>query len=100
MELTEEIRAVIRLYNLEEDLEHVIIPLPDKDGHKSRCFLLKRRFLRLMYEDGIYADFPLEEVIEAQIRFPELRLSESLYQLHKELDTEITKIFDDKKEVS
>ncbi len=94
MELTEEIRALIRLHNLEEDLEHVIIPLPEKGGHKRRCFLLKRRFMRLVYAEGVYADFPLEEIIEAVIRNPELPLSESLLLLHRELGTEIPKIFD------
>ncbi len=100
MELTDEIREVIKRHGLEEDMEHVIIPLPPQDGHNRRCFLLKRRFLRIMYPDGIYVDYPLEEAIEATIRYPELLLSEALYLLHKELDAEISKIFDENKEVS
>jgi hypothetical protein len=99
MELTDEIREVIRRHGLEEDMEHVIIPLPDQNGHRRRCFLLKRRFLRIVYPDGLSVDYPLEEVIEAIIKYPELLLSEALYLLHKELDAEISKIFDDKKEV-
>lgn len=99
MELTDEIREVIRRNGLEEDMEHVIIPLPDQNGHRRRCFLLKRRFFRILYPDGLYVDYPLEEVIEATIKYPELLLSEALYLLHKELDEEIAKIFDDKKEV-
>jgi hypothetical protein len=99
MELTDEIREVIRRYGLEEDMEHVIIPLPDQNGHKRRCFLLKRKFMRIMYPDDMYIDYPLEEVMEATIKYPELLLSEALYLLHKELDAEISKIFDDKKEV-
>ena len=99
MELTDEIRAVIRSHGLEEDMEHVIIPLPDENGRKRRCFLLKRRFIRVVYPDGRFADYPLEEAIEATIKYPDLLLSESLYLLHEELDAEISKIFDDKKEV-
>jgi hypothetical protein len=99
MELTDEIREVIRRHGLEEDMEHVIIPLPDQNGHRRRCFLLKRRFLRIVYPDGLSVDYPLEEVIEATIKYPELLSSEALYLLHKELDAEISKIFDDKKEV-
>jgi len=99
MELTDEIREVIKLHGLEEDMEHVIIPLPDQNGHKRRCFLLKRRFLRIVYPDGLSVDYPLEEVIEATIKYPELLSSEALYLLHKELDAEISKIFDDEKEV-
>lgn len=99
MELTDEIREVIRRHGLEEDMEHVIIPLPDQNGHRRRCFLLKRRFLRIVYPDGLSVDYPLEEVIEATIKYPELLLSEALYLLHKELDAEISKIFNDEKEV-
>ncbi len=100
MELTEEIRAVISRYALQEDEEHIIIPLPSKNGASRRCFLLKRRFMRLVYPDGGYTDFPLEEIIEATVKYPEMPLSQSLYLLHKELETEIIKIFDDQKEVS
>ncbi len=92
-------KELIGRYGLEEDQEHIIIPLRDKDGRKKRCFILKRPFLRVVYPDGHYADFPIEEVIEAIIRYPELALSEALYLLHEELDAEIAKIFGDKKEV-
>ncbi len=93
------IEELIRRHGLEEDLEHVIIPFLDKDGRKKRCFLLKRRFLRLVYPDGHNEDFPLEEVIEAIIRFPGLPVSDALYRLHKELEAEISKIFENEKEV-
>jgi hypothetical protein len=33
-------------------------------------------------------DYPLAEVIEATVRYPELLLSESLYLLQKEKDSE------------
>lgn len=80
----EEIDELIRHYNLEEDPEHVIIPLVKDNGRIKRCFLLKRRFMRIMYPEGHYVDYPLPEVIEATIRFPDLLLSEAIYLLHKE----------------
>ncbi len=93
------IEELIRRHGLEEDLEHVIIPFRDKDGRKKRCFLLKRRFLRLVYPDGHNEEFPLEEVIEAIMRSPDSPVSEALSQLHRELDAEISKIFETEKEV-
>ncbi len=95
----EALKELIRRHGLEEDEEHVIIPISDKDGRKKRCFLLKRPFLRILYPDGRFADFPIEEVIEATIKYPELPLSEALYLLHEELDAEISKIFGNEKEV-
>ncbi len=82
----EEARELIRRYDLEEDLEHVIVPVIDKNGHARRIFLLKRRFMRIMYPEGQYVDYPLAEVIEATVRYPELLLSEALYMVHKESD--------------
>jgi hypothetical protein len=84
----EEVRELIRRYGLQEDLEHVIIPVTDKDGHARRIFLLKRRFMRIMYPEGQYVDYPLTEVIEATVRYPGLLLSEALYLMHKESGTE------------
>lgn len=95
----EAIKELIRRYGLEEDREHVIIPLRDKDGRKTRCFILKRPFLRIVYPDGHFADFPIGEVIEAIIRYPDIPLSEALFRLHEELDAEILKIFGSQKEV-
>lgn len=82
----EEVDELIRRYGLEEDLEHVIIPFKGKNGHYKRCFLLKRRFMRLVYPGGYYVDYPLAEVIEATVRYPELLLSEALYLTHRETD--------------
>ena len=94
-----ELHELVTRYGLEEDLEHIIIPLRGKDGTAaSRVFLLKRQFLRVVYPDGHYADYPLEEVIEAIIKYPPLLLSESLRLLHEEMDAEITRIFGDEKE--
>jgi hypothetical protein len=80
----EEIDELIKRYGLEEDAEHVIIPLPDKNGHIRRCYLLKRKFFRIVYPEGHHVDYPLAEVIKATIRYPDLPLSEALYLLYKE----------------
>jgi hypothetical protein len=79
----EEIDELVKRYNLEEGIEHIIIRLPDKDGHPRRCFLLKRSFLRLQFPDGHVSDFPLAEIIEATVKYPELLLSESIHFVHK-----------------
>ena len=79
----EEINELIQRYGLEEDGEHVIIPL----GNKKRCFILKRRYIRVVYSETHYIDYPLTEVIEATVKYPELALSEALYLLHGEIDT-------------
>ena len=94
----EGLRELINRYGLEEDLEHVIVPIIGKDGRSSRCFLLKRPQLRIMYPEGHYEDYPLEEIILATINYPELALREALRLLHEELDAEISKIFGDEKE--
>ncbi|MEK6581127.1 MAG: hypothetical protein AABZ25_01945 [Nitrospirota bacterium] len=79
----EEINELIRRYGLEEDGEHVIIPI----GGNKRCFILKRRYIRIVYSETHYVDYPLTEVIEAIIKYPGLALSEALYLLHGEIDT-------------
>jgi hypothetical protein len=94
----EGIKELIDRYGLGEDPEHVIIPIIGRDGRTRRCFLLKRLHLRILYPDGHYEDYPLEEIIIAIIKYPELLLSEALSLLHKELDEEISKIFGDEKE--
>jgi hypothetical protein len=91
----DDIKEIIDRYGLAEDSEHVIIPIVGVDGRAKRCFLLKRRFLRIMYPDGHYLDFPLEEIILATIKHPELPLREALELLHKELDEEIDRLFED-----
>ena len=82
----EAVNELIKRYGLEEDLEHVIVPVTDEKGHTKRYFLLKRRFMRIVYPAGHFIDFPLAEVIEATVRYPELPLSEALYLMHKEWD--------------
>ena len=85
----EEIDELVRRYNLEEDLEHIIIPLPEEDGHVSRCFLLKRDFMRIQFPDGHFADYPLAEIIEATVTYPKLLLSESIHFVHKSPENSI-----------
>ena|GEM_PF-1208635 len=84
--LVEEIAELIRQYHLEEDSEYVIIPLSDKNGKVRRCFILKRRFIRIVYPDGHFADYPLGEIIEATVKYPELPLSESMKFVHRETE--------------
>jgi len=79
----EEIEELVRRYHLEEDIEHIIIPLPEKEGHARRCFILKRNFLLIQFPDGHISDFPLAEIIEATVKYPELLLSESIHFVHK-----------------
>ena len=80
----EEIDELIRQYGLEEDPEHVIIPFTDKYGKKMRRYLLKRKYIRIIYSEGYFIDYPLADVIKATVRYPELLLSEALYLTDKE----------------
>lgn len=80
----EQIQKLIRKYGLEEDPEHVIIPIVAGDGGTMRCFLLKRRFLRIAFSDTHFHDYPLEEIIEATILYPEMPLRESILLVHRE----------------
>ena len=84
----EEADELIRQYGLEEDLEHVIIPFTDKNGRKKRRYLLKRRFVRIVYAEGYHIDYPLADVIKATIKYPELLLSEALYLMDRESNIE------------
>jgi len=62
----EEIEELVRRYNLEEDAEHIIIPLPEKEGHARRCFILKRNFLIIQFPDGHFSDFLLPRLSRRQ----------------------------------
>ena len=84
----EEVDELIRQYGLEEDPEHVIIPFTDKNGRKKRRYLLKRRFVRIVYAEGYHIDYPLADVIKATIKYPELLLSEALYLMDRETNIE------------
>jgi hypothetical protein len=98
LQAVEEVNELIRHYGLEEDKEHVIIPLPGKNGNVKRCFLLKRRYIRIVYPEGYHVDYPLSEAIEATLRYPELLLSEALYLMHKESGIQKPETTDDKVE--
>lgn len=80
----EEVSELIRRYGLEEDLEYVIIPIRKENGKVKRCFLLKRRFLRIVFPDGHFADYPLARIIEATVRYSELPLSSALPLIEEE----------------
>jgi hypothetical protein len=84
----EEVDELIKQYGLEEDPEHVIIPFTDRDGEKKRRFLLKRRFVRIVYAEGYYVDYPLADVIKATVKYPDLLLSEALYLTDRESNPE------------
>lgn len=84
----EEADELIRQYGLEEDLEHVIIPFTDRNGRKKRRYLLKRRFVRIVYAEGYHIDYPLADAIKATIKYPELLLSEALYLMDRESNIE------------
>jgi hypothetical protein len=80
----DEIQELIRKYGLYEDQEHVIIPFRSDDGSMKRCFLLKRRFLRIMFSEDHFHDYPLAEIIEATVLYPNMHLRESILLVHRE----------------
>jgi len=84
----EEIDELIKKYKLSQDSEYVIIPLPDKNGRKRRCFLLKREFIRIVYSEELYVDYPLADAIEATVKYPDLLLSQSLTLIYNERGTD------------
>ncbi|MCX7913086.1 MAG: hypothetical protein N2511_00720 [Thermodesulfovibrionales bacterium] len=88
----EELREIINKYGLQEDLEYIIIPLPDKNGKKRRCFLLKRQFIRIVDQEKNFVDYPLADAIEATVRYPDLLLSEALFQVYTERGTDISSL--------
>ncbi len=88
----EDIKEIINKYSLQEDLEYVIIPLPEKNGKKRRCFLLKRQFIRIAYPEKNFVDYPLVDAIEATIRYPDLPLSQALFLIYSERGIDITQI--------
>lgn len=80
----EEVDELVRQYGLEEDLEYVIIPFTDRKGALKRRFILKRPYIRIVYDSGYFVDYLLQDVIKATVRNPELSLSEALYQMNLE----------------
>jgi hypothetical protein len=94
----EDVDELIREYGLEEDGEHVIIPFTDRNGRHKRIFLLKRKFFRLVDAQGNYSDYPLPEVIEATVKFPERLLSEVISLFHKEPEVQDLEISGNERE--
>ena len=80
----EEIEELIEQYGLEEDSEHVIIPYTDKEGRQWKCYILKRRYIRIVYSEDRFVDYPLVHVIMATVKYPELLLSEALALFYEE----------------
>jgi len=81
-----DIDVLIKQYGLEEDEEYVIVPFRDKDGRRKRRYLLKRKFVRIVYTERHFVDYPLGDIIRATINYPDLPLSEALYRMCKELE--------------
>ena len=79
-----DVEELIKQFGLEEDPEYVIISYRDKQGRQKRRYLLKRRFIRIVYTEGYFVDYPLADVIKATVKHPELLLSEALYLMYKE----------------
>jgi hypothetical protein len=82
----EEIAQLISYYKLEEDPEYIIVPFTDRDGKMKRRFILKRKFIRIVYAEGQFVDYPLGDVIKATVQHPDIPLSEALYLMYKESD--------------
>jgi hypothetical protein len=80
--MMEEIEELKKVHNLEESSEYIIIPYRSADGREKRCFLLKRRFIRISYKDGRSFDCTLAEAIEALLKYPDMKLSEALLLTH------------------
>ena len=80
----EEIEELISYYGLEEDPEYIIVPFTDRAGKMKRRFILKRKFIRVVYAEGQFVDYPLSDVIKATVLYPEIPLSEALYLMYKE----------------
>lgn len=83
-EWEEAINALIARYGLDADSENVVITFTGQSGRVKRCYILKRPFIRIVYPDRHYVDYPLEDVIEATVRFPEILLSEALLRVYNE----------------
>jgi hypothetical protein len=84
MDSMEDIEQLVSYYGLEEDPEYIIVPFTDRDGKMKRRFILKRRYVRVVYAEGQFIDYPLGDVIKATVQHPEIPLSEALYLLYKE----------------
>lgn len=78
LETNDEIKEIIKNYGLQEDEECVIITLKTNSGGERRIHLLKRRYMRIVRADGTFEDYPLREIVEAILKYPNMKLSEAL----------------------
>ncbi len=80
----EGIDELIERFGLDEDSEHLIIPVTSESGVSERCFLLKRRFIRIVFGEDHHDDYPLAEVVEAIATYPNRPLRETIHYVHRE----------------
>jgi len=80
----EEVKDLLDRYGLEDGGEYIIIPYVDSEGKQKRIFLLKRRYIRIVHGEDHFIDYPLAEVIEALVHYPEGHLKETMHLFHKE----------------
>lgn len=85
----ETLADVIRRHRLQETLEYVIVPFRAADGSTRRAYILKRPHIRIVFPDNHHEDYPLEDILEATVRSPEQRLTESLADLYLELGKDL-----------
>ncbi|HMK44725.1 MAG TPA: hypothetical protein VK445_11380 [Dissulfurispiraceae bacterium] len=74
----ERLHDFIQRHGLEETPEYVIISFVGRDGRRKRAFFLKRPYMRLVVGENRYADYRLEDVLEASIKAPEDSLIRTL----------------------
>ncbi len=85
----DDLADIIRRHGLQETLEYIIVPFRAGDGSLKRAFFLKRSHIRIVFPDQRHEDYPLEDVLEATVRFPEQRLTEALAALYLELGKDL-----------
>ena len=80
----EEIEDLIKEYGLQEDEEHIIIPYIDSNGQNKRKFILKRQFIRVMYGEDYFIDYPVADIIQSVVKYPDLSIKEALHMMNKD----------------
>lgn len=80
----EEVNELMVRYGLEDGGEYVIIPFTNEQGKRKKIYLLKRRYIRIMHAEDHYVDYPLPEVVEALVNYPEGDLRKVMHLFHKE----------------
>lgn len=95
----EEIENLIKEYGLQEDKEYIIIPYTDSNGHNMRKFILKRQFVRVMYGEDFFIDYPIVDVILSVIKYPTLSIKEALHMMHKDRFEVLSSTFNNESKV-